>query len=87
MSRLAAHLAARRIASFRFDKRGVGASGGDFLTTGFHDNTADAAAATQLLRDQGHDVVVVGHSEGALHALALAGTGAPIAAAVYWVIM
>ncbi len=37
---LATHLAGRSIASFRYDKRGVGVSEGDFWTAGFHDNVA-----------------------------------------------
>jgi uncharacterized protein len=34
-SALAAALAAHGVASLRYDKRGVGESGGDYLTTGF----------------------------------------------------
>lgn len=58
------------IASLRYDKRGVGASQGEWLSTGLLDNVEDARAALQLLaRQPGVDpgrIVVVGHSEGAI---------------------
>jgi hypothetical protein len=76
---LAQALAARGIASLRYDRRGVGASGGSFLAAGFNDNARDAAAALRMLRDQ-PDVdparcFLVGHSEGALLATQIAGDG------------
>ena len=72
---LAESLARQGIATLRYDRRGVGASSGDWLTTGFADNRDDAAAALDALaarpdiRPDG--IGVVGHSEGALHAMAL----------------
>ena len=64
------------VGSLRYDKRGVGASGGSFLETGFADARGDAARALEALRAHpgvdGDRVVVIGHSEGALHALSLA---------------
>lgn len=72
------------IASLRYDRRGVGASSGTWATTGFLRNRDDARAALTALRD--HDgvdaasVAVVGHSEGALHAAALAAHDRPAAA-------
>lgn len=65
--------------SLRYDKRGVGASTGDYLSAGFHDNVADARAVLETLRarpevDPGR-VFVVGHSEGALIASELASSG------------
>ena len=73
---LATTLADAGIASLRFDKRGVGASGGDFLTTTFDDAREDATHALAALRTHpaidGDNVLVIGHSEGAIHALALA---------------
>ncbi|MER7079965.1 alpha/beta hydrolase [Saccharopolyspora kobensis] len=70
---LAAALAAKGIASLRYDRRGVGATPGDWRTTGFTDNTRDAAAALRALaeRPEIRAVGVVGHSEGALHAMSL----------------
>ncbi|MGW4065761.1 alpha/beta hydrolase [Amycolatopsis sp. NPDC004747] len=82
---LATTLARHGIASFRYDRRGVGATPGDWHTVGFLDNRADAAAAFQALRTHpavhGRPVAVLGHSEGAVHAMWLA-AHAPAAAAV-----
>ena len=57
-------------ASFRFDKRGIGASGGDYLSTGFYEERDDAIAALYRLRDlpEIDRTVVIGHSVGALYA-------------------
>jgi pimeloyl-ACP methyl ester carboxylesterase len=73
---VASALAANGIASLRYDKRGVGESGGGYLGTGFDEETDDADAALQALRalhgiDPGR-VVVVGHSLGADIAIRLA---------------
>ncbi|WP_372665971.1 alpha/beta hydrolase family protein [Amycolatopsis kentuckyensis] len=79
---LAATLARHGIASLRYDRRGVGATPGDWHTVGFLDNRADAAAALQALR--AHPEVrtagVLGHSEGAVHAMWLAAHASPAAA-------
>ncbi|MEU4653394.1 alpha/beta fold hydrolase [Streptomyces sp. NPDC023723] len=69
-------LAAAGIATLRHDRRGAGATPGDWRTAGFTDNRKDAAAALRALAarpdiDAGA-VGVVGHSEGALHAMTLA---------------
>lgn len=74
MRDIAEHLARAGIASFRYDKRGVGASDGDYHATGFEDNVADAAAALEALRTEPGigTIHVVGHSEGALIATRLA---------------
>jgi pimeloyl-ACP methyl ester carboxylesterase len=76
---LADALAARNIATLRYDRRGTGATPGDWRTAGFTDNRRDAAAALRALaaRPDVHAgaVGVVGHSEGALHAAALAAGG------------
>jgi alpha-beta hydrolase superfamily lysophospholipase len=75
-SALASALAAAGIASLRYDKRGVAASGGSYLATGFHDNVDDARAAIGSLAAQpecaGLPMFVIGHSEGAMIATALA---------------
>ncbi len=86
MRQLAERLAENGIASLRYDKRGVGASEGDFWTAGVSDNVTDAAAGIACLRSQpGVDpdrVYVCGHSEGATIAIRLAGAHEPIAGAI-----
>ncbi|MEX1294861.1 MAG: alpha/beta fold hydrolase [Candidatus Limnocylindrales bacterium] len=81
---LARELATAGWASYRYDKRGVGASQGEYLSTGFTDELADAAAALEALeaRDDVARVVVIGHSAGAVHAASLAGREPAIAGAV-----
>jgi pimeloyl-ACP methyl ester carboxylesterase len=87
---LAAALAAAGIATFRYDRRGVGATAGDRRTAGFVTNRDDAAAALRALADRpgirADAIGVVGHSEGAVHAMTLAarrsGAHPAVAAAV-----
>ena len=83
---IADDLEKRRIATFRYDKRGVGASGGNYWETGFYDNISDAAAALVYLKSDsrlgGVPVFVLGHSEGALICTRLAAEGQGIAGAV-----
>jgi pimeloyl-ACP methyl ester carboxylesterase len=80
---IAVHLAGQGIATFRYDKRGVGASQGDYFRTGFFDLVADAAAALDWLKSQDQirpkKVFVLGHSEGAGIAVRLAATQAQVA--------
>lgn len=60
-------------ASLRFDKRGVGQSTGDVLTSGFDDEAADAEAAlSYLTRVTDGPVVILGHSVGGTVAVRLA---------------
>lgn len=63
-------------ASFRYDKRGVGQSEGDFYSTGLEGLFVDAEAAVKWLKSREEidpeRVFVLGHSEGALVALRLA---------------
>jgi pimeloyl-ACP methyl ester carboxylesterase len=62
------------VSTLRFDKRGTGASGGDYWTTGMAARLTDARAALSWLagRVQGLPLLAIGHSEGAYHAAALA---------------
>jgi uncharacterized protein len=78
---LAVALADHGCVLLRYDKRGVGASGGDYLSTGFHDECGDAAAALAALRAHPavdpERVFVVGHSTGAVLAANLVRATAP----------
>lgn len=71
---IADHLAARGIASLRFDDRGVGRSGGTIEETDFDTRVADLVAAWRHLagdaRIRAGRVALVGHSEGGLAAAA-----------------
>lgn len=85
VSRDLAHaLAARGVASLRYDKRGVGASGGRFLETGLSDNIDDANAALDEVRRQyeGLPLIIIGHSEGAMIAEAVAADADDLAGVV-----
>lgn len=65
------------VSTLRFDKRGVGASGGDFLTTGMDRRFADVRAARDWLaaRTAGLPLLAAGHSEGSYYAARLAADG------------
>jgi pimeloyl-ACP methyl ester carboxylesterase len=84
---LAEALADHGVASLRYDKRGVGASGGgDWRSVGFWDLVRDAQSALAVLAsrpeiDAGR-IVVLGHSEGALVATHLAAHDERVSAAV-----
>lgn len=73
---LAAALSDVGMASFRFDKRGVGGSEGDARLASRSDLLDDARAAIQALREQpGIDpnrIILIGHSEGSYLAPVLA---------------
>lgn len=78
---IAASLASHGIASLRYDKRGVGSSGGYFLSAGFDDETADARAALDALCSHptiaANRVIAVGHSVGVTVAMRLAHSSRP----------
>ncbi len=79
-------LADAGVASLRYDKRGVGASTGSWRSTGLYDNVDDARAALAALRQRpevdSDRVVLVGHSEGALLAAAIAADDQALAGVV-----
>lgn len=66
----AERLAREGVASLRFDKRGCGASTGDFETAGLHDAVADAVAWLDRLGRaelcNPERLILLGHSEGCL---------------------
>ena len=71
---VAGALAEARVSTLRYDKRGVGASGGDYLRAGMDDRRTDARAALGALaaKTSGIPLLAVGHSEGAWYAAELA---------------
>lgn len=83
---IAETLAKEGVASLRYDKRGVGRSGGDYAGSGFQLEISDAFSAMAYLRNgAGVDlsrVGVVGHSVGATIALQIAAADTTIAFAV-----
>ena len=67
-------LTGANVLTLRYDKRGVGASGGDYFTTGMPQRLADARVALGWLADRcpGLPLIVLGHSEGTYYAARLA---------------
>ncbi len=82
-AQIAASLAKAGIASLRYDKRGVGKSGGEFKIASLTDFVSDARAALAFLRDQPaldpSRIFVLGHSEGGIIAPILAADDPTIA--------
>ena len=74
---IAEALGAAGVSTLRFDKRGVGASGGNYLTTGMDQRAADARAARDWLaaKTAGLPLLAVGHSEGTYYAAQQAADG------------
>lgn len=72
---LAEFLTGQGFATLRYDKRGINKSGGSFLAAGISDFIEDAAAALRFLKSHpevdSENVVILGHSEGALMAPAV----------------
>ncbi|NCT90483.1 alpha/beta hydrolase [Cellulomonas sp. APG4] len=83
---LAEALTAAGVATLRYDKRGVGATPGDWREAGFDTTTDDVRTALAALRARpevdASRVVVVGHSEGALHATRVAADDGDLAGVV-----
>jgi pimeloyl-ACP methyl ester carboxylesterase len=77
-------LGAAHVATLRYDKRGVGASGGDYLRAGLTENMADARAALRWLaaRFPALPLLTVGLSEGSWHAARLAAQDPRVAGTV-----
>jgi uncharacterized OsmC-like protein/fermentation-respiration switch protein FrsA (DUF1100 family) len=72
-SRIATGLAARGIATLRFDFTGLGSSDGDFSNTNFSSNLQDLIAAADHLRSHGMAPgLLIGHSLGGAAMLAAA---------------
>jgi hypothetical protein len=86
LHQVALYLAGQGVATLRYDKRGVGQSEGDYYESGFFDQVFDASSALDYLKsreDIRADLVfLLGHSEGALIATRMAGTGADVAGAI-----
>lgn len=80
---LADAFARHGIAGLIYDKRGVGASSGDWREAGFAELVGDARAAVEMLRDQARidpaRIGIHGHSQGGTLAPWVAGEGTPIA--------
>ncbi|MEX0924215.1 MAG: alpha/beta fold hydrolase [Rhodovibrionaceae bacterium] len=73
-SRIAAGLAARGIATLRFDFTGLGHSDGEFANENFSSNVGDLVRAADFLRDKhAAPSVLIGHSLGGAAVLAAAG--------------
>ena len=67
---IADYLARNGIAVLRYDDRGFGESGGDFVSSDIHDFRDDASAAIDYLaeRDEFSHIGIAGHSEGGAYA-------------------
>ncbi|MDE6324419.1 MAG: CocE/NonD family hydrolase [Paramuribaculum sp.] len=76
---IADYLGRRGIASFRYDDRGTGASGGVFATSDIDDFAMDAEAALEFARSLNPEgrTGFLGHSEGGTIALMLGAKGVP----------
>jgi putative redox protein len=71
--RISAALAAKGIATLRFDFTGLGSSEGDFANSTFSSNVTDLVKAADHLREQGRaPTILIGHSLGGAAILAAA---------------
>lgn len=76
---IADYLARQGIATFRYDDRGFGKSGGDFISSTIETFKNDAGSAVNLVKSTGQfsKAGVLGHSEGGTVAIVLAGEKIP----------
>lgn len=97
---LSASIVNQGFATLRYDKRGIGRSGGDFFETGFFDLVDDAVAAVHFAKEHRQidqdNIILLGHSEGCIIAPAvnqrvevqgiifLAGVAEPLADIAAW---
>ena len=74
---IAEALGAAGVTTLRFDKRGVGASGGNYLPSGMDQRAADVWAARDWLaaKTAGLPLITIGHSEGTYYAAQVAADG------------
>ena len=73
LSRISKALNQKKIAVFRFDYTGLGASGGDFADTNFSSNIKDLIAAANFMRENYEaPQILVGHSLGGAAAIVAA---------------
>ncbi len=65
---LAENLGSQGISCFRYDKRGIGQSTGDYMSAGHSDFVQDALAITRHFRNSGDfsHIFLLGHSEGTI---------------------
>jgi uncharacterized protein len=93
-------VAAEGFASIRYDKRGIGASKGDYYETGAFDLIEDAQAVLQFAKNHpdidSEKLILLGHSEGSILApfvnervpvdgmILLSGTAEPLAETMKW---
>ncbi|MBK9265233.1 MAG: alpha/beta fold hydrolase [Polyangiaceae bacterium] len=72
---IAHQLAGRGFASFRYDKRGCGKSGGNYYTAGLFDMVDDAVHCIDAIQRQPccDSIVLLGHSEGCIIAPLVSG--------------
>jgi pimeloyl-ACP methyl ester carboxylesterase len=83
---LSKFLAASGFATLCYDKRGVGASQGNYWETGFYDNINDALSALICLKEQEEvnteKIFLLGHSEGAYISTHIAAGSADISGVI-----
>ncbi len=83
---LALALTEAGFATYRYDKRGVGESPGDWRTVGLSDNVDDLARALEAVQARpevdADRLLLAGHIEGAILAAAVAARGVPLVGVV-----